>query len=216
VCAATVGALLVLVGGNGGGTLLMGTLPRFLVEDVPQHTDLLFDNRTICSGPRRESGDGLLLEPLYKRAVYGIYLGRDGQWGRFNNKIIQLFNAVDSALDSGGMTVVVVSDWVVDWMNVFFPDEESWKQLERHFPIVRVNDTHDLNIQDLLGTTSEIMGRSLPHLKQKQSSDTVQSRRIRLLHYMFSNLSGEPCHFLNQVRGYAKGKYDQSKYGRRM
>jgi hypothetical protein len=209
VCAA-VGALVVV--GNGGD-ILGGTLRRSLQADhAPQHTKL-FDDRPICSGPRRDERDNdLLLEPLYKRASYGLPLGKDKPFGRFNNKVVQLFNAVDSALDSGGVTTVVVSGWVIEWMNVFFPSEDSWRQLERQFPIVRVNDTHDLNLQDLGGGTADFMSRSLPHLKPSQSVETIQARRTRLLHYMFSNLDGEPCHFLNQVQGYVKGKYEQSKY----
>mmetsp|Transcript_27009 Transcript_27009/g.44987 ORF Transcript_27009/g.44987 Transcript_27009/m.44987 type:complete len:292 (-) Transcript_27009:354-1229(-) len=123
---------------------------------------------------------------------------------------MQLFNAIDNAMDSGGHTVVVASDWVIEWMSVFFPDEASWQQLESHFPIVR--DSADLKLELLDFTTDEIMSRNHPDLQERAPWNVVQARRVKLLHYMFSNLEGEPCNFLHHVDGFLQGKYTQSKY----
>jgi hypothetical protein len=127
------GSIIVNNGLVGGGKNWRSSLAD---AELPE----LVDSRPICSGPRRpKTGvDAELREPFLKRASNGIHLGISGTpYGQFNNRLIALIHVVDVALDSGGQTIVVVSDWMVHLLNQFFPNDESWERLEQDFPITR-------------------------------------------------------------------------------
>jgi hypothetical protein len=194
---------------NSAGLMGRGSNRRSLTTELPQ----LVDSRPICFGPRRRRkiGDNELREPFSKRAVYALHLGSAGKYGRFNNQIIELANAVDVALDSGGHTIVVVSDWMVQAMMPFFPNDDSWERLEQDFPIIR--NATGLELQPITEMTTElILSRGIKLFEEQSSWDVIQARRLRLLHYMFSNLEGEPCHFMHENQGYLHGKFNQTKY----
>lgn len=182
---------------------------RSLSEKFPTRVD----SRPMCSGPRQlRDLPQSHHPPFYQRAVYALPLGQDEEYGRLNNKLVQLVNAMDVAWDSGGHTVVVVSDWVVRWMSAFFPDDDSWEQLERDFPIVRQEKVAQSSLETLTVKTEELMSRRLKHLKEKKTWDVVQARRVRLLHYLFSSLAGEPCHFYHHLQGFLHGRFNETKF----
>jgi hypothetical protein len=208
---ATCALLGVLVISNNGGakvttvrSLLAGTAPS---TTIPKP----IDDRPMCSGPRRRANSTEpIAEPLYKKAIYGLQLGAQRRYGKFNNMIVELFSGVDVALDSGGHTVVVVSRWAHAGMMQFFPDEKSWEQLARDLPIVRENP--DLKLQPLKWSTKDFLTRGPASFKEQQSWEVVQARRVNLLHYLFSGLQGEPCKFLSQIQDHLMKKFNQTKY----
>lgn len=170
---------------------------------------VLMDDRPICSGPRRRRqrhDNSPYRSDGQHRPTYAIHLGIDTQYGQLNNKIIQLFHAVDNAMDSGGNSVVVISRWAYEWMSPFFPDPNSWEQLEHDFPIVRDTSVAQQQLQSLNIRTSDLLNRKKQNLVSTNSWEVVQERRLRFLHYLFSSLDGEPCHFWQQVQGFLEGR----------
>lgn len=166
------------------------------------------DGNEICAGPRRVSDRAS--EPYYKKAKYGLHLGNVVTYGQTNNHIIMLFNALDTAMNSNNLTVVVVSGWAERMLNKFFPDEQSWNALTYHLPIMKWNS--NIWLDPVLFSSRIILERDHPGLVEKNDWRVTQSRRVRMMHYLFSSMQGESCHFLYQLKGYLLGKYATDKY----
>jgi hypothetical protein len=137
----------------------------------------------MCSGPRRTSEDESGREPLYMKARYGLYIGKnDGPfgYGQFNNNLAEWVNALDCAMDSGGMTVVVVSDFALEVLEQFFPDEQAWEQASKDLPIVK--DSPDLKLVPIVVKSQHLLERELYAFKDRSSWDAVHARRLQVLH----------------------------------
>jgi len=204
-CAVTAGSL-VLVWSNGR------SIQRYLRSDdegLPFSGPL--DNKEMCSGPRRSDPKNRDRQPYYAKAKYAWNVGNQKEWGNTNNKIIEIFHAIDSALESGGQTVVVFHGWALELLMNFFPDDESWYQFSLDFPVARVSPILS-HLLEMNIPTEKFFHRAHPGLEEKQPWDVIHGHRIALLHYMFSSLHGEPCHFLSELQGYLNGKFGTKTY----
>lgn len=170
------------------------------------------DDKRICTGPRRERKHGV--QPFYEKAHYALHVGHSVSNGQVSDNIIVLFNALDTAMSSGNQTVVVVSNWAEEFLNTFFPDDESWERAAQDIPIVRATQAADLNLgyKPLLHTTMAMFIRGAAQLVEQNKWHETHARRKSFLHYLFSSLKGEPCHMWHQLTGYVNGKYDDPKY----
>lgn len=168
------------------------------------------DDNQMCSGPRREINNHH--RPFYEQANYALHVGHSVSNGHVNDDIIILFNAIDTAMNSGNRTVVVVSNWAEEFLDVFFPDEESWDRATRDLPIARVAEAKEMDLMPLLHTSVAMFIRGAAQLKELTLWHQTHARRLNFLHYLFSSLLGEPCHVWHELVGYMSGKYESSKY----
>lgn len=165
------------------------------------------DAREICSGPRREIHNGTLPYHEHELARYGLHVGHTSMYGETNNQIITVFNAMDTALNSGKVTVVAVSGWAEKFLTTFFPDDASWETLSHDLPIVRSSAAHDLTPL-LHHSTSSVFLRDEEVLKERNAWEVTQSRRLAFLHYIFSSLDGEPCDYWHKLQQHLYDRYD--------
>lgn len=165
------------------------------------------DDNAMCSGPRRVVPKSVV--PYYRNAKYALHVGGVTTYGQTNNQIIIIFNALDVAMNSMNLTVVTVSGWAERLMREFIPDQESWDEISREFPIMKWGDHY---LDPMIHTSKTLLERDHFSLKDHNRWEVTQSRRIRFLHYLFSSASGKTCNTLNQVTGYILGRFGAPEY----
>lgn len=170
----------------------------------------MIDYRRLCSGPRRRNVTGAVPYYKHKQAVYGLHVGHTSPYGRFNNHLIALFTAVDTAMSSNNHTVVIVSGWAENLLSVFFPDDQSWATLACDLPIVR--DSPNLNLIPLYHTAREMFERKIYAFQERNDWTVTHTRRVAFVHYLFSSLEGPPCRMQSRIEGYLQGRFNESRY----